>query len=109
MRHGPCQRRGIVHRDLKPQNVMFRAPSGRPAEARSDLYSPEAILCEMATGRRLIGDAAPADPRSRLARDDALRLPARLAGDEPLRDRPLAERPAQRFRSARERFATIAV
>ncbi|MCX7962783.1 MAG: hypothetical protein N2653_14605 [Burkholderiales bacterium] len=63
----------------------------------------------MLTRGRLVGDAARADPRLRQAHDDVPRLPARLAGDRPVRDRRLAKEPAQRFRSARALFATIAV
>ena len=82
---------------------------GYAADARSDLYSLGAIFYEMLTGRRLWGDAGPADLVYMHINEAIPRLPERLAGYQPIIDRLLAKQPADRFRSARELFATIAV
>ena len=82
---------------------------GREADARSDLYSLGAIFYEMLTGERLFGEAGPADLVYRHVHAPIPRLPARLAGYQTIVDRLLAKKPEDRFRSARELFATIAV
>ncbi|MFY9314935.1 MAG: protein kinase [Burkholderiales bacterium] len=82
---------------------------GREADARSDLYSLGAIFYEMLTGERLFGDAGPADLVYQHVHGPIPQLPARLAGYQTILDRLLAKRPEERFRSARELFATIAV
>jgi FixJ family two-component response regulator len=82
---------------------------GLPADARSDLYSLGAIFYEMLTGQRLYGDVGPADLVYLHVHGEVPRLPDRLAGYQTILDRLLAKRPEDRFRSARELFATIAV
>lgn len=82
---------------------------GEPADARSDLYSLGAIFYEMLTGKRLFGDESPAGLVYQHVHGDIPQLPARLAGYQAIIDRLLAKRPADRFQSARELFATIAV
>ena len=82
---------------------------GREADARSDLYSLGVIFQEMLTGRRLYGDADPATLVYQHVHGEAPRLPARLAGYQPIVDRLLAKQPEERFQSARELFATIAI
>jgi len=82
---------------------------GDAADARSDLYSLGAIFYEMLTGRRLWGDAGPADLVYMHIHEAIPRLPERLAGYQPIIDRLLAKQPGDRFQSARELFATIAV
>jgi CheY-like chemotaxis protein/predicted Ser/Thr protein kinase len=82
---------------------------GNPADARSDLYSLGVIFYEMLTGQRLWGDAGPADLVYMHIHEPIPRLPERLAGYQPIIDRLLAKQPGDRFQSARELFATIAV
>jgi FixJ family two-component response regulator/tRNA A-37 threonylcarbamoyl transferase component Bud32 len=82
---------------------------GREADARSDLYSLGAIFYEMLTGERLFGEAGPADLVYRHVHAPIPRLPSRLAGYQTIVDRLLAKKPEDRFRSARDLFATIAV
>lgn len=82
---------------------------GQPADARSDLYSLGAIFYEMVAGQRLYGDAGPAELVYLHVHGEIPRLPAHLAGYQTVIDRLLAKSPEDRFQSARELFATIAV
>ena len=82
---------------------------GREADARSDLYSLGVIFYEMLTGQRLYGDAGPADLVYQHVHGPIPQLPPRLEGYQTIIDRLLAKKPEDRFRSARELFATIAV
>ena len=63
----------------------------------------------MLTGRRLWGDEGPAGLIHLHVHGEIPLLPERLAGYQTILDRLLAKDPADRFRSARELFATIAV
>jgi FixJ family two-component response regulator/aminoglycoside phosphotransferase (APT) family kinase protein len=82
---------------------------GEAADARSDLYSLGAIFYEMIAGERLYGDAGPADMVYLHVHGEIPRLPAHLAGYQTIIDRLLAKKREDRFQSARELFATIAV
>jgi FixJ family two-component response regulator/tRNA A-37 threonylcarbamoyl transferase component Bud32 len=82
---------------------------GREADARSDLYSLGVIFYEMLTGRRLWGDESPAGIVQQHVHGEIPLLPEHLAGYQTILDRLLAKQPENRFRSARELFATIAV
>ncbi|MDA8110333.1 MAG: serine/threonine-protein kinase, partial [Betaproteobacteria bacterium] len=84
---------------------------GKPADHRSDLYSLGVIFYEMLSGHRIFeGQARGAAEIVYLhVHGEAPRLPARLAGYQPILDRLLAKDPADRFPSARELFARIAV
>ena len=82
---------------------------GKPADARSDLYSLRVIFYEMLAGLRLWGDEGPAGLIHLHVHGEIPRLPERLAGYQTIIDRLLAKRPEDRFQSARELFATIAV
>ena len=82
---------------------------GLSADARSDLYSLGVIFYEMLTGKRLWGDEGPAGLLHLHVHGDVPRLPERLAGYQAIIGRLLAKRPENRFQSARELFATIAI
>jgi eukaryotic-like serine/threonine-protein kinase len=82
---------------------------GREADARSDLYSLGAIFYELLTNQRLYGDEGPAGLVYQHVHGPIPQLPPRLAGYQTIVDRLLAKKPEDRFQSARELFATIAV
>ena len=82
---------------------------GGPVDARSDLYSLGVIFYEMLTGRRFFEDQGPAAMIAAHVHGELPRLPERLAGYQPVLDRLLARRAEDRFQSARELFAHIAV
>ncbi|HVL36535.1 MAG TPA: serine/threonine-protein kinase [Burkholderiales bacterium] len=82
---------------------------GRPADARSDLYSLGAILYEMLTGTRIFDSAPSAAVADLHVNAPVPRLPDRLAGCQPVLERLLAKRPEQRYQSARELLAAIAI
>ena len=82
---------------------------GRPVDHRSDLYSLGVIFYEMLSGRKLYADQTPAGLIYMQVHGALPRLPARLAGYQPILDRLLAKRPEDRFHSARDLFAAIAI
>lgn len=82
---------------------------GHPVDARCDLYALGAIFYEMLTGRRLFDGASASAVIGMHVNTPAPRLPARLAGYQPVLDRLLAKSPAERYQSARELFGVIAI
>jgi serine/threonine-protein kinase PpkA len=80
-----------------------------PVDARSDLYSLGVIFYEMLTGQKIF-ESADATAVVQMHVNAAVpRLPRRLAGYQPVLDRLLAKKPADRYQSALELFAAIAV
>ena len=100
-RHGEVM---ATPRYMSPEQCL-----GLAVDARSDLYSLGAIFYEMLTGKRLWGNEGPAGLVYMHVHEDIPRLPERLAGYQTIIDRLLAKKPEDRFQSARELFATIAV
>jgi hypothetical protein len=82
---------------------------GKPADHRSDLYSLGVIFYEMLSGQKLYDAEGPAGLVYQHVHGPIPRLPARLAGYQGIVDRLLAKAPEDRFQSARELFAMIAV
>ncbi len=80
-----------------------------PVDARSDLYSLGVIFYEMLSGRKLYEEYSDVDLLRMHISGPLPRLPRPLDGFQSVLDRLLAKRPEERFQSARELFATIAV
>ena len=82
---------------------------GATADHRSDLYSLGVIFYEMLTGRKLFEGESTAGLLYMHVNGEVPRLPAKLAGYQPIVDRLLEKRPEDRYQSARELFASIAI
>ena len=80
-----------------------------PVDARSDLYSLGVIFYEMLSGRKLYEEYSDTDLLRMHISGPLPKLPRAVAGFQPVLDRLLAKRPEDRFQTARELFATIAV
>jgi serine/threonine protein kinase len=82
---------------------------GSRADARSDLYSLGVVFYEMLAGRKLFEADTLIELVEAHLHAPVPRLPARLAGYQPVLDRLLAKTPQERFQSARELFTLIAI
>jgi serine/threonine-protein kinase PpkA len=91
-------------RYMSPEQCM-----GLPVDHRSDLYSLGVIFVEMLTGRRVFDAENAAGLIYQHVHGPIPQLPGKLAGYQPIVDRLLAKKPDERFQSARELFAYIAI
>ena len=89
--------------------VAYMSPEqvrGRPADARSDLFSLGAILYEMLSGKRPFGGDTAADTMSAILREDPPPLAEAQQNIPPglvrIVDHCLEKNPADRFQSARD-------
>jgi tRNA A-37 threonylcarbamoyl transferase component Bud32/CheY-like chemotaxis protein len=91
-------------RYMSPEQCM-----GLPVDQRSDLYSLGVIFVEMLIAQRVFDAESPAGLIYQHVHGPVPQLPAKLAGYQPIVNRLLAKKPADRFQSARELFAHIAI
>lgn len=92
-----------------PRYMSPEQCSGLPVDQRSDLYSLGVIFFEMLIGQRLFDAESPAGLIYQHVHGPVPQLPARLSGYQPIINRLLAKKPDDRFQSARELFAYIAI
>ncbi len=91
-------------RYMSPEQCM-----GLPVDHRTDLYSLGVIFVEMLTGQRVFDAESAAGLVYQHVHGPIPQLPGKLAGYQPIINRLLAKKPEDRFQSARELFAYIAI
>ena len=91
-------------RYMSPEQCM-----GLPVDQRSDIYSLGVIFVEMLIGQRVFEAENAAGLIYQHVHGPVPQLPAKLAGYQPIVNRMLAKKPADRFQTARELFAYIAI
>jgi Tol biopolymer transport system component len=94
--------------------VGYMAPEqarGRPADARSDVFSFGTVMYELFSGRRAFDGETPADILTMVLKSDPPELPSSVpAGARQIVDRCLDKDPARRFQSTQDlAFALRAV
>jgi DNA-binding NarL/FixJ family response regulator len=80
---------------------------GLPVDGRSDLYSLGVMIYEMLTGHKPFHGETAMDILQAHVAQEAPRLPADLAGFQPLLDRLLAKKPNDRYDTARDVVAAL--
>jgi serine/threonine-protein kinase PpkA len=80
---------------------------GLPIDGRADLYSAGVVFYEMLTGEKPYQAESAAALIYRHIHDEIPLLPLRLRQFQPLLDRLLAKRSAERFQSAQEVLAAL--
>ncbi|MGH8670304.1 MAG: serine/threonine-protein kinase [Burkholderiales bacterium] len=91
-------------RYMRPEQCL-----GLAVDGRSDLYSLGAIFYEMLTGQKIFETANAAAVVNMHINAPLPQVPERLVGYQPILDRLLAKKPEDRFQSARDLFAAVAV
>ncbi|MFM9983199.1 MAG: serine/threonine protein kinase [Burkholderiales bacterium] len=92
-----------------PRYMSPQQCTGLPVDQRSDLYSLGVIFVEMLIGQRVFDAESPAGLIYRHVHGPIPQLPAKLSGYPPIVNRLLAKKPQDRFQTARELFAYIAI
>src|SRR5688572_28170437 len=80
---------------------------GQPVDARSDLYALGAVLYEMITGTKIYDGASAADVIGMHVNAPVPKLAEMLSVHQPLLDRLLAKKPAERFQTAAQVLEVI--
>jgi serine/threonine-protein kinase PpkA len=101
----------LTQRGMVMATPLYMSPEqclGHPHDPRGDLYSVGCILYEMLTGDTPFQGDNPSALAYQHVNAPVPRLPARLAGYQPLIERLMAKNPAERFQTAREMREALA-